>query len=101
MEITEAQWNELCNKVSGFETKIEELTNQNAALKTASEAKQTEYEAKLAEWQTKLNDQQTTIDTLAAAKGQEKKTPPAGGTPKSGHRSVRFDAALDKYVFDE
>ena len=102
MEITEAQWNELCNKVSGFETKIEELTNQNAALKTANETKQAEYEAKLAEWQTKLNDQQTTIDTLAAAKGEGVKKPAVpAGTPKSGHRSVRFDAALDKYVFDD
>ena len=101
MEITEAQWNELCNKVSGFETKIEELTNQNAALKTANETKQAEYEAKLAEWQTKLNDQQTTIDTLAAAKGETKKTPPPTGTPKSGHRSVRFDAKKGEYIWDD
>lgn len=94
MEITEAQWNELVNQVNGFQTKIEELSNQNAALKTASEQKQAEYETKLQEWQTKLNDQQTTIDTLAAAKKVE------GEKPKAAHKTVRFDAATDKYIFE-
>ena len=98
MEITEEKWNELCNKLSGFETKIEELTNQNAALKTASETKQTEYEAKLQEWQTKLNDQQNTIDTLAAAQNNNKN---GGNTPKAPHKSVRFDAATDTLIFED
>ena len=98
MEITEAQWNELVNQVNGFQTKIEELTSQNAALKTANEQKQAEYETKLAEWQTKLNDQQTTIDTLAAAtKKTEGNQPKGTGT---GHKSVRFDPVQDKYVFE-
>lgn len=97
MEITKEQWDKLVNQVNGFQTKIEELTNQNAALKTASEQKQAEYENKLNEWQTKLNDQQTTIDTLAAAKGENK----TGGQPKAKHKTVRFDPIADKYVFDE
>ena len=51
------------------------------------------------EWQTKLNDQQATIDTLAAA-NKNGQNPPAG-KPSSGHKSVRFDAAQDKYVFED
>ena len=97
MEITKEQWDELVNQVNGFQTKIEELTNQNAALKTASEQKQAEYENKLNEWQTKINDQQTTIDTLAAAKNENK----TGAQPKAAHKTVRFDPVADKYVFDE
>lgn len=97
MEITKEQWDELVNQVNGFQTKIEELTNQNAALKTASEQKQAEYESKLNEWQTKINDQQTTIDTLAAAKNENK----TGAQPKAAHKTVRFDPVADKYVFDE
>ena len=101
MEITKEQWDEIVNKVNGFETKIEELKSQNAALTTKSselETKNSEYATKLAEWQTKLNDQQKTIDTLAAAKGEGagSKTPP----PSSGHKSVRFDPVLDKYIFE-
>lgn len=95
MEITEAQWNELVNQVNGFQTKIEELSGQNAALTTAK----AELESKLNEWQTKLNDQQATIDTLAAA-NKNGQNPPAG-KPSSGHKSVRFDAAQDKYVFED
>lgn len=103
MEITKEQWDEIVNKVNGFETKIEELKSQNAALTTKSselETKNSEYATKLAEWQTKLNDQQKTIDTLAAAKGEGagtgSKTPP----PSSGHKSVRFDPVQDKYIFE-
>ena len=95
MEISEVQWNELCEKVNGFQTKIEELTNANTALKTENEG----FEAKLQEWQTKLNDQQTTIDTLAAAKGQAGAGQPKDKPKTSGHKSVRFDPVQDKYVF--
>lgn len=100
VEITEQQWNELCDKVSGFETKIEELKTQNVTLTTKSnelETKNNEYAAKLAEWQTKLNDQQRTIDTLNAAKGDN-----AGQakTPSSGHKGVRYDPVQDKLIFD-
>lgn len=93
MEITEAQWNEMVNKVNGFEAKIEELKTQNAALET----KNGEYEAKLAEWQTKLNDQQKTIDSLNQNKGSNE-TKPKQST--SGHKSVRFDPEQDKYIFE-
>lgn len=104
MEITKEQWDQLVNQVNGFQTKIEELTNQNAALKTANEqkqaeyeTKQAEYETKLNEWQTKLNDQQRTLDTLAAAKNENK----AGAQPKAAHKTVRFDPVKEEYVFDE
>ena len=97
MEITKEQWDQLVNQVNGFQTKIEELTNQNAALKTANEQKQAEYETKQAEWQTKLNDQQRTLDTLAAAKNENK----AGAQPKAAHKTVRFDPVKEEYVFDE
>ena len=97
MEITKEQWDQLVNQVNGFQTKIEELTNQNAALKTANEQKQAEYETKLNEWQTKLNDQQRTLDTLAAAKNENK----AGAQPKAAHKTVRFDPVKEEYVFDE
>lgn len=103
MEISEAQWNEMVNKVNGFETKIEELKSQNAALTTKSselETKNNEYAVKLAEWQIKLNDQQCTLDSLA--KKPEEGTgskPPIGST--SGHKSVRFDAQKGEYIWDE
>lgn len=95
MEITEAQWNELVNQVNGFQTKIEELSNQNTALTTAK----AELETKLQEWQTKLTDQQATIDTLAAASksGQN----PAAKGAKSGHKSVRFDPVKNEYIFED
>lgn len=100
MEITNEQWEELCNKLSGFETKLEELKTQNSTLtakNTELETKSTEYATKLAEWQTKLNDQQKTIDTLAAkGEGAGSKTP----LSSSGHKSVRFDAVQDKYIFE-
>lgn len=103
MEITKEQWDEIVNKVNGFETKIEELTTQNAALTTKNselETKSSEYETKLKEWQTKLNDQQSTIDSLAKNKPEEGtgSKPPVGS--KSGHKSVRFDAQKGEYVWD-
>lgn len=103
MEITKEQWDEIVNKVNGFETKIEELKSQNAALTTKStelETKNNEYATKLAEWQTKLNDQQKTIDSLAKKKPEEGtgSKPPVG--PISGHKSVRFDPVQDKYIFE-
>lgn len=103
MEITKEQWDEIVNKVNGFETKIEELKSQNATLTTKNnelETKSSEYETKLKEWQTKLNDQQATIDSLAKnkdEKGNDSK-PPTGST--SGHKSVRFDPIQDKYIFE-
>ena len=103
MEITKDQWDEIVNKVNGFETKIEELKSQNAALTTENsklETKSSEYETKLKEWQTKLNDQQATIDSLAKKKPEEEtgSKPPVGS--KSGHKSVRFDPVKDKYIFE-
>lgn len=103
MEITKEQWDEIVNKVNGFETKIEEFKSQNATLTTKNnelETKSSEYETKLKEWQTKLNDQQATIDSLAKnilEDGAGSK-PPADG--KSGYKSVRFDPAQDKYIFE-
>lgn len=102
MEISEAQWNEIVNKINGFETKIEELTTQNAALTTKNgelETKSSEYETKLKEWQTKLNDQQATIDSLAKKKSEEG-TDSNSAAAKSGHKSVRFDPIADKYIFE-
>mgnify|MGYP005608653537 CR=1 FL=1 len=103
MEITKEQWDEIVNKVNGFETKIEELKSQNATLTTKNselETKSSEYETKLKEWQTKLNDQQATIDSLAKNKPEEGtgSKPPVGS--KSGHKSVRFDPVQDKYIFE-
>lgn len=100
MEISEAQWNEIVNKVNGFETKIEELTTQNAALTTKNgelETKSSEYETRLEEWQTKLNDQQATIDSLAKNKSEEGTSAAAA---KSDYKSVRFDPIADKYIFE-
>lgn len=101
MEITKEQWDEMVNKVNGFETKIEELKSQNAALTTKSselETKNSEYATKLAEWQTKLNDQQRTIDSLNQ---NQNKTGEQKETPKAAHKSVRFDAQKGEYVWDE
>lgn len=104
MEITEAKWNEIVNKVNGFETKIEELTTQNAALTTKNselETKSSKYETKLKEWQTKLNDQQATIDSLAKNKPEEETGSKPPVSSKSGHKSVRFDPKEGEYVWDD
>lgn len=93
MEITDKQWEDLMNKVNGFEAQIEELKTKNTTLET----KNGEYETKLAEWQTKLNDQQKTIDTLAKSQsGSQKET-----KPKAEHKSVRYDPIQDKLIYDE
>lgn len=98
MEISEAQWNEMVEKVNGFSTQIEELKNQNTTLTT----KNGEYEQKLAEWQTKLNDQQRTLDFLNQNQNENKnKNAGQNNNTKAAHKSVRFDAQKGEYVWDE
>lgn len=103
MEITKEQWDEIVNKVNGFESKIEELKSQNETLTTKNnelETKSSEYETKLKEWQTKLNDQQATIDNLAKSKNEKGNDSKPSTGSASGHKSVRFDPIQDKYIFE-
>lgn len=92
MEITEEKWNELVNKVSGFEAQIEELKTQNSTLTST-------YEAKLNEWQIKLNDQQKTIDNMAKQSSENKGN--SNNAKKAQYKSVRYDATQDKLIFEE